>query len=369
MFEEKKIPFDPSEMKISSTYPNFYTGEPVARFTTPVTSKENVIAAFEGHPYWQPTTADFTFFSPPIIPDTFARGLRIDAHVTAEEAEKYPKGGPDMFGIQWEYIEQVGGSMVRPGNPLMTDANEWREKIVWPDIDSWDWDGLAKTYAEKLRQKKEFVYIEFCNGAWFERLVSFMEFENAAVALIDEEQQDAVKEIFERTTDIYIRLVDKFCEYLPGCFEAFDIHDDWGSQMAPFFKEESCRELIIPYMRKLTDHIHSKGKYCILHSCGHIESRVKCIIDAGWDCWWPQLMNNAAEIYEEYGDQLLVAVTYPFPKGLTEEEQREEARNYVKRFCKPGKPSMLSFYGLQMLTPAFNEELYKNSRIAYSKGE
>lgn len=362
----KKIPFSDAEMVVSSTYPNFYTGAPVARFTTPVTSKENVIAAFEGHPYWQPTTADFTFFSPPIIPDTFARGLRVDAHTSVEDAEATPKGGPDMFGIQWEYIEQVGGSMVRPGNPLMTDANQWREKLVFPDIDSWDWEGLAAKYKDPLLAKEEFVYIEFCNGAWFERLISFMEFEGAAMALIDEEQAEAVHEIFHRTTDVYCRLVDKFCDYLPGCFEAFDVHDDWGSQMAPFFSEDVCREFIIPEMRRLTDHIHARGKYAIFHSCGHIESRVHCIIEAGWDCWWPQLMNDAAAIYEKYGDQLLVAVTYPMPKDLTEEQQRQEARDYVARFCHPGKPSMLSFYGLQMLTPAFNEELYRRSRIAYS---
>ena len=44
-----------------------------------------------------------------------------------------------MFGINWLFIPVAGGSMVEPGNPLMTDMNEWEEKVVWPDIDSWDW--------------------------------------------------------------------------------------------------------------------------------------------------------------------------------------------------------------------------------------
>ena len=361
----KIIPFDSSEMKISGTFPNFYTGEAVAKYTTPVTSKENVIAAFEGHPYWQPSPADFGFFSPPIIPDTFARGLRIDSATPVDQLKPTPKGGRDMFGVEWEYVEQVGGSMVRPGHPLMVNANEWREKIVWPDIDSWDWETLAATYNPVLKEREEFIYIEFCNGAWFERLISFMDFENAALALIDEEQTEAVKELFERTTDLYCRLVDKFCTYIEG-FEAFDVHDDWGSQRAPFFSEDTARKLIVPYMRKLTDHIHSKGKYAIFHSCGHIESRVSCILDAGWDCWWPQLMNNGKEIYEKYGDKLLVAVCYPLPEGLSEEEQKKEARCYAEKFCKPGKPSMLSFYGLSMMTPAFHEELYRSSRKTYS---
>jgi hypothetical protein len=29
-----------------------------------------------------------------------------------------------MFGIEWEYVPQVGGSMVRPGKPFVEDANE-----------------------------------------------------------------------------------------------------------------------------------------------------------------------------------------------------------------------------------------------------
>ena len=360
----KKIPFDPAELKVRGTFPNFYTGEPISIFSTPVTPKENVVAAFQGNPYWQPTPADFTFFSPPIIPDTIARGLRPDSKTPVEQLVNTPKGGKDMFGVEWEYVEQVGGSMVRPGNPMMENANDWREKIIFPDIDSWDWEGLAAEYTDKLKATDEFVYVEFVNGAWFERLVSFMGFGNAAMALIDEEQHDALKELLEKTTDLYCRLVDKFCAYIPY-FEAFDVHDDWGSQMAPFFSEDVARDLIVPNMRRLTDHIHSKGKYAIFHSCGHIESRVSCIIDAGWDSWWPQMMNDAAEIYEKYGDQLLLAVCYPMPKGLSEEEQREEARKYTERFCKPGKPSLLSFYGLQMLTPVFNEELYYRSRLAY----
>lgn len=362
----KTIPFDPAELKARGTFPNFYTGEPVEMFTTPVSSKENVLAAFEGRPYWQPTPADFSFFSPTIIPDTIARGLRIDSKTPVEEFADLPKGGKDMFGVEWEFIEQVGGSMVRPGSPMMENVNDWKEKIHFPDIDSWDWEGFAAQNVDRLKSMDEFVYIELCNGAWFERLISFMDFENAAMALIDEDQYDALKELLEKTTDLYCRLVDKFCQYLPY-FEAFDVHDDWGSQMAPFFSEAVARNLIVPNMRKLTDRIHSHGKYAILHSCGHIESRVSCIIDAGWDSWWPQMMNDAERLYDQYGDQLLLAVCYPMPQGLSEEAQREEARNYAEKFCKPGKPSLLSFYGLQMLTPVFNRALYQYSRLAYGQ--
>jgi len=41
-----------------------------------------------------------------------------------------------------------------------------------------------------------FVLAWLINGFWFERLISFMGFEGAAEALIDEDQTDAVKAIF-----------------------------------------------------------------------------------------------------------------------------------------------------------------------------
>ena len=50
----------------------------------------------------------------------------------------------------------------------------------------------------------------------------------------------------------------------------------------------------------------------------------------------------------------------------TEEEQRECARKFVERFCKKGTMVSLSMYGGPN-SRAFLEELYKQSRIAYSE--
>ena len=41
-------------------------------------------------------------------------------------------GGPDMFGIEWEYVPVAGGSMVRPGTPLLEDANDWNQILKLP---------------------------------------------------------------------------------------------------------------------------------------------------------------------------------------------------------------------------------------------
>ena len=72
-----------------------------------------------------------------------------------------------------------------------------------------------------------------------------------------------------------------------------------GSQRAPFFSPETCAEMIVPAMKRFTDHAHAKGLFTDLHSCGHIEKQVPNIIAAGWDSWGGMPMNDRAMLYEK----------------------------------------------------------------------
>ena len=160
--------------------------------------------------------------------------------------------------------------------------------------------------------------------------------------------------------------MDIFCENYPY-LDFFNVHDDWGAQKAPFFSMDVSYELFVPYMKQLTDHIHSWGRIATLHSCGHNEDHVQAFIDGGFDQWIPQNMNNCKKLYDEYGDKIVFGV-WPEPfdvDNTTEEEQRAAARKFVDDYTQPGKPVILGNYGMWALTPAFSEELYKYSRQKY----
>ncbi len=71
------------------------------------------------------------------------------------------------------------------------------------------------------------------------------------MALIDEDQKQAVKDFFDKLTDLYIQICDKMMVYFPN-IDGFNCHDDWGSQKETFFSPDIVEEMIVPYMRRLT---------------------------------------------------------------------------------------------------------------------
>jgi hypothetical protein len=360
--------FNPEELRVVAEVPNYFGGPGIPIYNFPVSGKEAVHALYARKPIWQVMLGigvECKNFTPAIDPDNVARAFVFDGTVVPGVSNL--TGGKDLFGIEWEYIPAAGGSMVRPGRPFIEDANDIERKVVWPDIDNWDWEGAAKANEQYLSGSA--AYVAMLMNGYFERLISFMDFEGAILAMVDEEQKDAVKRFFERLSDLYIRMIDKFIAYFPQV-DVFTIHDDWGSQKDTFFSPAVVSEMIVPSMRRVTDFIHSKGKFADLHCCGNNIKQVPNIIAAGFDSWMPQAMNDIEKIYDLYGDRLIIATMPEIfdPKTASEEEQRSYARAYANKYCRPDKPSALSMYAMSVLgimTNAFREELYRQSRIHY----
>lgn len=354
-------PFHKNELVITDHIQDWPDYPPVPVFQTPVPLRQGFRSIFEKKPLWVPTIADFQYFCPSVLPDVVARGAVQEGTIFPEE--KF--GGPDMFGVPWVYEPLAGGSIEKSGFILFDDANDWKDKLVLPDLGSWDWDASARMNEKYLNTGRANI-LRLFSGCWFERLISFMGFENAAMALIDEDQQDAVLDLFETVTDVHCHLIDIACSVYK--LDGFNVHDDWGAQKSPFFSFNIGKKMIVPSMRKLTDHIHSKGMIADLHSCGMIGKHIENFISAGWDCWAPQPINPVEEYYQRYGDKIVIEVIpEPFDWETTSEEaQRNAARIFFNAHNDPKKPCKIGYYGTDNLTPAFCEELYKISRMHYS---
>jgi hypothetical protein len=354
--------FSEQELEIVSVIPASPFAPEINEYAYPVSPCEAVKAAFAGAAIWQITGSERETFTPRIIPDNVSRALVLEARPFDAETEG---GGKDLFGIDWEYVPVAQGSMVKPGAPLLGDMNEWYDKVIWPDIESWDWQGSAQENNGSFLKPEKFNSLMFQTG-YFERMISLLDFEGALLALVDEDQHQAIRDFLDKLADLYISIFAKAIDVYTN-LHGIEIHDDWGSQQNTFFSPEIVAEFIVPAMRKVNDFIHSKGLYVLAHSCGNNIRQVQNYIDAGYDLWNPQTMNDTAAIYEQFGDQILIGVyDPPLPQDASEAQQRAAARAYADAFCKPGKPSFLNMYSMTNLTPAYREELYIRSRINYS---
>ena len=351
------IPFSEKEFEVKGMFLNTTRsfGVPREIWNFPITVAENLKAAISGKDYmYMPTVGDIVNIESRVNLDHIARAEVMDLgpEQTLEE-----KGGPDLFGVKWVFVPQVGGSMEDPDIPhLLTDANEWYDKVKFPDIDALDWDSVGELNAP-FRKETRIVGCCFQNGL-FERLISFMGFEGAALAMIDEDQQDALKELYDKLADMYINMIQHYIDQL-GVQEVL-FHDDWGSQRSPFFSLDTCREMLVPALRKIADWCHSKGLIFQQHSCGKNELLVPAMIDAHVDLWCGQPMNDKYMLVQKYGDKIMLGVETPtLAPDASESEIDEAAHAFVEKYN--GKRIMASN---RMASDAFNKAMYKYSRIA-----
>lgn len=251
--------------------------------------------------------------------------------------------------------------MVKSGVYLFDDANDWKDKVVFPNLDEWDWQGCADRnrgiYFDTDRMTE---YVQFTG--MFERLISFMTMQNALIALMDEDQQDAVKELFDRLCDFYDDLIDHLHRYFH--IDMFQFHDDWGSQRGPLINPDTIREMIAPYMKRVVDSCHKRGIIFDFHCCGKNEALVPIMIECGMDQWGGQAVNDFDYIYEKYGDKLVIGIT---PYDCRTERDVKKADELAKKFVDdygPGFHQKPFFAVLRRAIPEYRESLYRYGRMA-----
>ncbi len=353
MIDTKKKPFSPQELRVigQKSFPR--PGHPtVSIFNTPISYRENALSLFRDRkPCFAVTNYDFSGLNCGFYQEKLGRAGRGADKMT------------DAFGVEWIFEPTAGGSISVADRPRFTYVNDWRDAIAMPDVNAWDWEADALAHPVDTNFAVEMTPV---NGFWFERMISLMDFMNAAMALVDEDQTDAIHDLFEATTQLACDIVDKICQYWPAV-DGFMVHDDWGSQKAPFFSDEIARELFLPHVKKLVDHIHSKGRYMGIHSCGCLKDRLPVFIDAGIDTWQMQATaNRIEELYDDFGDKIILQVTIPQFDVNDEKAAVQAARDYVDRYCQPGKPTMVvSRTAFQ--SQVFSEELYSYSRKHFLK--
>lgn len=350
--------FNPNEMEIMAT---FNEGNPSAphfpKYNTPISCKENYRRFLKGEPIaWMPLHNESMYFAPSIIPDVMARGGGGTVQAVPFDASRF--GGKDMFGVEWVYVPEVKGSMPKPNCPKVPDLECWEDYITFPNLDDYDWEGSSKLNKEFLEQGLACSYT--VHTGLFERLVSFAEMTDALVGLVDEDVQPAIHRLFDKLCDFY----DDYFGRIKKWYDVDQLwfHDDWGSSRAPLFSLEICREMLVPYLKRIVDSAHKYGIFFELHSCGKIEQLVPAMIEAGVDAWRGQPLNDKEKLFELYGDKILLGME---PTKLPADTQDmdtlyADVERFVEHYAKTGRVFCTMFN----MPPKAREFVYELSRKA-----
>lgn len=284
------------------------------------------------HYDWMPSSLDRRRILPDIIPENIARGLILQqTHYTG------PLGGKDFFGIHWVYEPEIRGSIET--GALFEEIEDWERHVQFPDLSSFDWEGCALQNRDYLRTN--LIIFSTIYTGYFERLISFLGFENAAIALVDEDQKKAVRRLLEKLTNFYIEYAQLLHRYLN--VEWIEFHDDWGNQRSLMFSLETHREMIFPYVKRLYDAMHAEEIMIEQHSCGKIEEMVPSIIASGAETWRGQPMNDKLSLVRRFSSTFRLGVEAFAKTRLADEEAIslvshvvETYRNYPVWIFLPG---------------------------------
>lgn len=185
---------------------------------------------------------------------------------------------------------------------LLEDVEDWKEKVVFPDLDAIDYASMYKE-AEAFtdRENKLLQYVSL-NGI-FERTHILMGFENALCQAMME--SEAYGELLAAIADHKIRLFQKVYDICHPDILVY--HDDMAMQAGPFFPLSFYEEYIFPQYKRIVEAARKIGyKYVVHHSCGKVEALIPSWLECGFDGWDSVMAcNDLARLKKEYGHRMI----------------------------------------------------------------
>ena len=210
-------------------------------------------------------------------------------------------GSPDGFGVHWVCPDTGGGAAIpKPGEFILEDITEWREKVTIPKASEFDWEAEAAKELEGVDRSQNVIAFGFGNGV-FERVAALMGFEEALISMAMEPEETYA--LMEAITDYKIEALDYIKKYYnPDCVTYYD---DVATERDMFMSPKAYREIIKPHHKRFAQACIDRGMMPIYHCCGHAEAIVEDMIDCGWVAWSSvQPSNDICALIEKYGRQI-----------------------------------------------------------------
>lgn len=195
----------------------------------------------------------------------------------------------DSWGVTW----LASSNLLVPAAPLITEENrvladitEWKEKVVFPTLEGYDWTEM-KTLVDSVNREENMLMCLIGSGP-FERVHYLMGFEDALCSYLEE--PEAAYDLIGAIADWKISHLEKVFQHINP--DVIHFHDDWGSKENLFLPPNVWREILKPHMKRIVDFVKSHGALYMHHSDTFCEPIVEDMAEIGIDIWQGAIPEN-----------------------------------------------------------------------------
>lgn len=218
--------------------------------------------------------------------------------------------GHKVYRDSWGIVTEVGDeTMTILETPINSPAD--LGKYEFPQVEQFAFDNVLRwihdcTFYVCPQLDTGFFFVSQLVG--FERYMHFI--------------FDCPRELhgfMGKFAEFQIRMADHLLDLGSDCVY---LSDDHAYNSGPFLSPEHLWEFDFQYLKRIVEHVHSRGKPCLLHSCGNLEHTIEPLIETGIDAlhgFQPTAHNEIIEQKQKYGDRLCLMgnldVNYLMPHG------------------------------------------------------
>ena len=247
-------------------------------------------------------------------------------------------GGLDCWGVNW-VITNLGADAPTPDasqTPILEDVCEWREKVVFPDVEAQDWAAGAAQELKDYDGGKLLVY--FDTEGLFNRMTDLMGFENALCAFITDPEE--CYDLIGAIADHKIRVIEHASKYYKP--DVFCYMDDFASATGPMISPEIYRRLFKPHHARIIKAIRDNGMIAEQHTCGKWDILMDDFADLGIQIMYPAQPSNDLKTFQKKYPHITIeggadSQGPMFSNAATEEAGRTEARRCIDEYAGTGR--------------------------------
>ncbi|MBQ5355318.1 MAG: hypothetical protein IIU08_05565 [Clostridia bacterium] len=203
-------------------------------------------------------------------------------------------GGPGAY--RKEVLERV-----RAENGELTPDLLLNEEIFTDPDDPGAYEDMREAIAFH-KKRGRFCYVQ--TPGFFEPFNDVFGIENQLLYLAL--YPDELDELYARQAEWTVRFAD---HAIALGADMIHLSDDWGAQKDLLFNPRTWWEIIYPHMKRVVDHVHSRGCFASLHSDGCIAKVTDGVEKLGIDLVhpWQESAGMSYDLYlEKYRDSFAI---------------------------------------------------------------